>query len=245
MPCNAIHPIQDLFLEGFSYVLQIDMHFICTPMWTKFYSCKKWVLHMVYPTANKVLLSCHRSGVAIAVGDCVSGRRLVEAVARFGTSTSEVSSLTAIEAPPISRVLHWPLNGLQPRHVLTSQGSSLGGVGAFYELVLWSLVALHCSLGSLLQLCSRLLLGSTLYRSGRWHTYLGPRVVATLSLALLLPLMLHDTRVVFQHQCLVHHILEIPKVSGLQCISQTVIEPVEEIILFLLVSVHIVRGVVR
>jgi hypothetical protein len=40
-----MHPIQDLFLEGFSYVLQIDMHFICTPMWKKFYSCKKWVLH--------------------------------------------------------------------------------------------------------------------------------------------------------------------------------------------------------
>jgi hypothetical protein len=35
------------FLEGFSYVLQIDMHFICTPMWTKFYSCKKWVLHVI------------------------------------------------------------------------------------------------------------------------------------------------------------------------------------------------------
>jgi hypothetical protein len=41
-------PIQDLFLEGFSYVLQIDMHFICTHMWTKFYSCKKWVLQ-TYP----------------------------------------------------------------------------------------------------------------------------------------------------------------------------------------------------
>jgi hypothetical protein len=40
MPCNAMHPIQDLFLESFSYVLQIDMHFICTPMWTKFYSYK-------------------------------------------------------------------------------------------------------------------------------------------------------------------------------------------------------------
>jgi hypothetical protein len=39
-----MHPIQDLFLESFSYVLQFDMHFICTPMWTKFYSCKKWVL---------------------------------------------------------------------------------------------------------------------------------------------------------------------------------------------------------
>jgi hypothetical protein len=39
-----MHPIQDLFLKSFSYVLQIDIHFICTPMWTKFYSCKKWVL---------------------------------------------------------------------------------------------------------------------------------------------------------------------------------------------------------
>jgi hypothetical protein len=32
MPCHAMNPIQDLFLEGFSYVLQIDIHFICTPM---------------------------------------------------------------------------------------------------------------------------------------------------------------------------------------------------------------------
>jgi hypothetical protein len=35
MPCHAMHPIQDLFLGSFSYVLQFDMHFICTPMWTK------------------------------------------------------------------------------------------------------------------------------------------------------------------------------------------------------------------
>jgi hypothetical protein len=28
MPCHAMHPIQDLFLEGFfSYALQFDMHF--------------------------------------------------------------------------------------------------------------------------------------------------------------------------------------------------------------------------
>jgi hypothetical protein len=49
MSCHAMHTIQDLFLEGFSYVLQIDMHFICIPMWTKFYSCKKWVLHRKQP----------------------------------------------------------------------------------------------------------------------------------------------------------------------------------------------------
>jgi hypothetical protein len=42
-----MHPIQDLFLECFSYVLQIDMQFICAPMLTKFYSCKNWVLHVV------------------------------------------------------------------------------------------------------------------------------------------------------------------------------------------------------
>jgi hypothetical protein len=28
MPCHGMHPIQDLFLEGFSYVLQIDMFFM-------------------------------------------------------------------------------------------------------------------------------------------------------------------------------------------------------------------------
>jgi hypothetical protein len=35
MPCHAMHPIQDLFLESFSYVLKFDMYFICTPMWAK------------------------------------------------------------------------------------------------------------------------------------------------------------------------------------------------------------------
>jgi hypothetical protein len=26
MPCHAMHPLQDLFLESFSYELQLDMH---------------------------------------------------------------------------------------------------------------------------------------------------------------------------------------------------------------------------
>jgi Leu/Phe-tRNA-protein transferase len=56
MPCNAMHPIQDLFLEGFSYLLQIDMHFICTSMLARFYFCKKWVLQKLnfglFPWAN-------------------------------------------------------------------------------------------------------------------------------------------------------------------------------------------------
>jgi hypothetical protein len=42
MPCHAMHPIQDLFLESFSYELQLDMH---SYLHKKFYSCKNWVLH--------------------------------------------------------------------------------------------------------------------------------------------------------------------------------------------------------
>jgi hypothetical protein len=38
------------FWKGFSYALQFDMHFICTPMLTKFYSCKNVGVTLVYPT---------------------------------------------------------------------------------------------------------------------------------------------------------------------------------------------------
>jgi hypothetical protein len=56
MPCHAMHPIQNLFWRVFSYVLQIAMHFRCTPMWTKFYSCKKWVLQFLIKDTFVVVL---------------------------------------------------------------------------------------------------------------------------------------------------------------------------------------------
>jgi hypothetical protein len=37
MPCNAMHPIQDLFLESFSYELQFDMHFYMHSYLHKFF----------------------------------------------------------------------------------------------------------------------------------------------------------------------------------------------------------------
>jgi hypothetical protein len=49
---------------------------------------------------------------------------------------------------------------------------------------------------------------------------------------------------VFELQGLVHYVLKIPKISGLQCINQTIIKPVEETVLFLLALVHIIWGVV-
>jgi hypothetical protein len=39
-----MHPIQDLFLESFHIYYNLICIFICTPICTKFYSCKKWVL---------------------------------------------------------------------------------------------------------------------------------------------------------------------------------------------------------
>jgi hypothetical protein len=78
-------------------------------------------------------------------------------------------------------------------HVLASWSNGLSDFGALYEWVLCSLVALHGRLGSLLELSSGLLLRCMLDRSSGWYTYLGSGVVATLSLVLLLPLMVHDT----------------------------------------------------
>jgi hypothetical protein len=37
MPCHAMHPIQDLFLESFSYELQFDMHFYMHSYWHKIF----------------------------------------------------------------------------------------------------------------------------------------------------------------------------------------------------------------
>jgi hypothetical protein len=63
MPCHAMHPIQDLFLESFSYVLQFDMHFyVHSYVGKKNYSCKKWVLQ--YKTRNDKLHNKHTTSLA-------------------------------------------------------------------------------------------------------------------------------------------------------------------------------------
>jgi hypothetical protein len=113
---------------------------------------------MIDPTANKILSGYHRSGVTIPIRNCIGGRRLVGVVARLGRRRCKVSSLTTVVAPSISRVLHWPLDGMLSLHILASWSNGLSDVGALYERALWSLVALHGGLGSLLELSSGLLL---------------------------------------------------------------------------------------
>jgi hypothetical protein len=60
-----------------------------------------------------------------------------------------------------------------------------------------------------------------------------------------LTLVLHHTSMILQHKSLVHHPLEVLKVSSLQNIGQPIIQAIQETLLFLLISVDFMRGVVR
>jgi hypothetical protein len=57
---------------------------------------------MVDSASRYILLDCHGSRIATAVGSLICCKRLIEAVTWLGTSTSEMPSLTTIEALPIS-----------------------------------------------------------------------------------------------------------------------------------------------
>jgi hypothetical protein len=71
MPCHAMHPIQDLFLESFSYLQQFDMHFYMhSYLDKKNYSCKKWVLHMSMSLVLPCQSRCIVVGIAVDVLIC-------------------------------------------------------------------------------------------------------------------------------------------------------------------------------
>jgi hypothetical protein len=60
-----------------------------------------------------------------------------------------------------------------------------------------------------------------------------------------LMLALHHSSVILQHNGLVHHPLEVLKVSSLQSIGQPIIQAIQETLLFLLISVNFMQGVAR
>jgi hypothetical protein len=74
---------------------------------------------------------------------------------------------------------------------------------------------------------------------------MGPRATARLMLMHQLTLVLHDSSVIFQHKGLVHHPVEVLKVSSLQSIGQPIIHAIQEALLFLLISVDFIQGVAR
>jgi hypothetical protein len=60
-----------------------------------------------------------------------------------------------------------------------------------------------------------------------------------------LTLALHHTSMILQHQSLVHHPLEVLKVSSLQSMGMPIIQAIQETLMFLLISVDFMRGVAR
>jgi hypothetical protein len=58
-----------------------------------------------------------------------------------------------------------------------------------------------------------------------------------------LTIVLHHASVVLQHKCLVHHPLEVLKVSSLQSKGQSIIQAIQETFLLLLISVDLMRSI--
>jgi hypothetical protein len=61
MPCHAIHPIKDLFLESFSYELQFDMHFYMYSYLHKIFILVKIGCYMVAVTRLDATLATGRT----------------------------------------------------------------------------------------------------------------------------------------------------------------------------------------
>jgi hypothetical protein len=60
-----------------------------------------------------------------------------------------------------------------------------------------------------------------------------------------LTLVLYHSSVILQHESLVHHPMEILKVSGLQSIGQSIIQTIHEAILLLLIIVDLIGIIAR
>jgi hypothetical protein len=60
-----------------------------------------------------------------------------------------------------------------------------------------------------------------------------------------LMLALYQASMVLQHKSLVHHPLEVLKISSLQSIGQLIIQAIQETLLFLLINVDLMWGIAR
>jgi hypothetical protein len=70
-----------------------------------------------------------------------------------------------------------------------------------------------------------------------------PGATAWLMLTHQIMIVLHHTSAVLQHKSLVHHPLEVLKVSSLQSIGQSIILAIQETFLLLLISVDLLQGI--
>jgi hypothetical protein len=94
MPCNASYA--RFILESFSYAQQIDMQPICTPMLVKFYSCKRWVLQVIFRPRPSVSSWAEANIVVFSASalDTLSSASLSTRVARSSASLTRMAVLS-------------------------------------------------------------------------------------------------------------------------------------------------------
>jgi hypothetical protein len=150
-----------------------------------------------------------------------------------------MSLFSTIIAPTIC--LLRVFGSLGPLNTLIPSSRSLEIVGVLSHLTLRG----RESLSSCLRPWLKLRLSRMEHGSGKRRSNMGPRATARLMLMHQLTLALHHSSVIFQDKGLVHHPLEVLKVSSLQNIGQPIIQSIQEALMFLLISVNFMRGVAR
>jgi hypothetical protein len=194
---------------------------------------------MIDSPTGVVLLGSNRNRISSTGRGRCSYSRKINMSAWIGASISVMSLFTTVIAPTISllRVLGslGSLNTLIPSHM------RLEVVGALNHLTLWG----RESLSSCLQPWLKLRLSRMEHRSSCGRSNMGPGATARLMLMHELTVVLNHSSVILQHKGLVHHPLEVLKISGLQSIGQPIIQVVQETLMFLLISVDFIQGIMR
>jgi hypothetical protein len=150
-----------------------------------------------------------------------------------------MSLFTTVIAPTISLLL--ALGSLGSLNTLIPSSRSLEVVGALNHLMLWG----RESLSSCLRPWPKLWLTRMEHRSSCGRSNMGPGATARLMLMHQLALALHLSSTILQHKGLIYHPLEVLKVLSVQSIDQSIIQAIQETLMFLLISVDFMQGVMR
>jgi hypothetical protein len=194
---------------------------------------------MIDSPSGVVLLGSNKNRVGSTGRGRYSYSGLIGMSASIGASVGVISLFTTIVVLTMS--LLRVLGSLGPLNTLIPSSRSLKIVGVLNHLKLWG----RESLSSCLRPWLKLRLSNMKHRSSGRCSNMGSGATAHLMLTHQLTLVLHQTSAIFQQKGLVHHPLEVHKVSSLQSIGQPIIQATQETLLFLLISVSFMQGVAR
>jgi hypothetical protein len=194
---------------------------------------------MIDSPMGVVLLGSNMNRVGSTGRGRCSYSGLIDMSVRIGASIGVMSLFTTVIAPTISLLL--ALGSLGFLNTLIPSSRSLEVVGALNHLMLRG----RESLSSYLQPWPKLWLSRTEHRSNCGRSNTGPRATARLMLTHQLTLALHHSSTILQHKGLIYHPLEVLKVLSLQSTDQSIIQAIQETLMFLLISVDFMRGVMR